>query len=320
MPEVSVVVPVYKVEKFIYRCVDSVLCQTFADFELILVDDGSPDGCGKICDEYAKKDSRIKVIHKSNGGLSDARNVGIDTATGDWLMFLDSDDWLHPETIKKLYDEAIMNDATVSICGFGRTAGENPVVDTEIKAELWTPKKLWFEERVTSTIACAKLYQKSCFEHVRYPVGKLHEDEFVTYRILFAQEKVAFINQPYYAYFTNPNGIMESKWNPSRLDELEAIEAQSDFFEKIGDKNLIEYNENMYLLRLVNAHIKAKSNGYKKECKVLKRKVLFMTLKNPKKVFSEKHIWVPENLFPKSMRIYWFIRSAANKLLGKNKK
>ena len=194
------------------------------------------------------------------------------------------------------------------------------MVDTEIRAELWTPKKLWLEERVTATTAWAKLYLKKCFEHIRYPVGKLHEDEFVTYRILFAQEKVAFINQPYFAYFTNLNGIMESNWNPRRLDELEAIEEQTDFFEKIGDKNLIEYNENMYLFRLVNAHIKAKSNGYKKECKVLKRKVLFMTLKNPKKVFSEKHIWVPENLFPKSMRIYWFIRSAANRLLSKNKK
>lgn len=320
MPEVSVVVPVYKVEKFISRCVDSVLCQTFADFELILVDDGSPDGCGKICDEYAKKDSRIKVIHKSNGGLSDARNVGIDTATGDWLMFLDSDDWLHPETIKNLYDEAIKNDASVSMCGFGRTAGENPVVDTEKRAELWTPKKLWLEERVTATTAWAKLYQKKCFEHVRYPVGKLHEDEFVTYRILFAQEKVAFINQPYYAYFTNPNGIMESKWNPKRLDGLEAIEEQTAFFEKVGDKDLVEYNEGLYHLRLVSAYEKAKTNGYKKECKFLKRKVLFMMLKNPKKFFSEKHIWVPENLFPKSMRIYWFIRSATNRLLSKNKK
>ena len=320
MDIVSIIIPIFKVEEYINRCIDSVLNQIFTNLEIILIDDGSPDGCGKICDEYAKKDSRIKVIHKSNGGLSDARNVGIDTATGDWLMFLDSDDWLHPETIKKLYDEAIKNDATVSICGFGRTAGENPVVDTEIRAELWTPKKLWLEERVTATTAWAKLYQKSGFEHVRYPVGKLHEDEFVTYRILFAQEKVAFINQPYYAYFTNPNGIMESKWNPRRLDELEAIEEQTAFFEKVGDKDLVEYNEGLYLLRLVNAHIKAKSNGYKKECKVLKRKVLFMTLKNPKKFFSEKHIWVPENLFPKPMRIYWLVRSAANRLLSKNKK
>ncbi len=319
MPEVSVVVPVYKVEEYLARCVDSVLRQTFDAFELILVDDGSPDNCGKICDKYAEKDERVKVIHKSNGGLSDARNVGIDAATGEWLMFLDSDDWLHPETIKKLYDEAIENNVDVSICGFGRTVGESPMVDTEKSAELWTPKKFWLEECVTATIACAKLYRKKCFEHIRYPVGKLHEDEFVTYRILFAQERVAFINQPYYAYFKNPNGIMESKWNPGRLNEIEAIEERLGFFKKIGDKDLIEYSEDMYRLRLASAHIKAESNGYKKECKFLKRKVLFMTLKNPKKFFSAKHIWVLENLFPKSMRIYWLIKSATSKILSKNK-
>ena len=120
MPTISVIVPVYKVEKYIHRCVDSILNQTFSDFELILVDDGSPDNCGAICDEYAAKDSRVVVIHQENGGLSAARNAGIDWAFANsdsqWLSFIDSDDWVHPEYLQKLLDTAVNNSAEVAFC------------------------------------------------------------------------------------------------------------------------------------------------------------------------------------------------------------
>ena len=122
---ISVIVPVYKVEEYIYRCVDSILAQSFKDFELILVDDGSPDNCGKICDEYAQKDKRITVIHKENGGLSDARNTGIDWAlkNSNWITFIDSDDWVHTDYLKNLYNAVKENNVDISVCGYVNTTG-----------------------------------------------------------------------------------------------------------------------------------------------------------------------------------------------------
>ena len=137
MKIISVIVPVYKVEKFIHRCIYSILAQTFKDFELILVDDGSPDNCGKICDEYALKDNRIHVIHKENGGLSDARNAGIDWAfansNSEWITFIDSDDWIHPKYLEALYNAVKKSGCEISICGFEETEGNNPNVDEYYK-------------------------------------------------------------------------------------------------------------------------------------------------------------------------------------------
>ena len=116
-PKISIIVPVYKVEKYIHKCIDSILAQTFTDFELILVDDGSPDNCGKICDEYAKEDSRIVVIHKDNGGVSDARNIGISRANGEYIGFVDSDDYIDKDMYKNLYESCLNNKADISIIG-----------------------------------------------------------------------------------------------------------------------------------------------------------------------------------------------------------
>ena len=128
MAEISVIVPVYKVEAFLGRCVDSILSQSFSDFELILVDDGSPDNCGKMCEDYAKQDDRIHVIHQKNGGLSAARNTGIDWtfkhSESRWLAFVDSDDWVHPDYLKILYNTAKHTSCKLSACGFFKTEGE----------------------------------------------------------------------------------------------------------------------------------------------------------------------------------------------------
>ena len=198
MPTISVIVPVYKVEPYLNRCVDSVLRQTYRDFELILVDDGSPDRCGEICDEYARQDSRVHVIHKENGGLSDARNAGIDwvEANSDsrWLIFADSDDWVHPELLARLLDAATAFDLKISVCGYQETEGADPaVLPEDMRPCRWTPKQFYMEHFVNATVAWGKLYSRSCFRDIRYPVGKIHEDEFVTYRLLFAQEAIAVV-------------------------------------------------------------------------------------------------------------------------------
>lgn len=154
MPTISVIVPVYKVEPYLNRCVDSILRQTYQDFELILVDDGSPDRCGEICDGYARQDSRVHVIHKENGGLSDARNAGIDwvEANSDsrWLIFADSDDWVHPELLARLLDAATAFDLKISVCGYQETEGADPAVLPEnMRPCRWTPKQFYMEHLST---------------------------------------------------------------------------------------------------------------------------------------------------------------------------
>lgn len=234
---ISVIVPVYKVERYINRCIESILNQSFKDYELILVDDGSPDKCGKICDEYAEKKDNIYVIHKANGGLSDARNAGIEWAiensNSEWITFIDSDDWIHKDYLKLLYDAAERLQVGVSICGFSRVTDEDmqnlpEVVDGVPK--LWNTEDFFIERNVNAVVAWGKLYKKSLWKNIRYPYGKLHEDEFTTYKLLFQRDKVAVLDTELYFYYKNENGIMNSKWSPKRLDAIEAMQERMHFF------------------------------------------------------------------------------------------
>ena len=260
MPTISVIVPVYKVEPYLNRCVDSILRQTYQDFELILVDDGSPDRCGEICDEYARQDSRVHVIHKENGGLSDARNAGIDwvEANSDsrWLIFADSDDWVHPELLARLLDAATAFDLKISVCGYQETEGADPaVLPEDMRPCRWTPKRFYMGHFVNATVAWGKLYSRSCFRDIRYPVGKIHEDEFVTYRLLFAQKEIAVVPAPLYAYFINPKGIIRSAWSPKRFHAWEAYDQQLAFFTAMGDEKLVKFRVRGYLDNaLANLH------------------------------------------------------------------
>ena len=252
MALISVIVPVYQVEAFLPRCVDSVLNQTFSDFELILVDDGSPDNCGTLCDAYAGQDSRIHVIHQKNGGLSAARNAGMDwvfaNSESQWLTFLDSDDWLHPQTLEILLNAALEHNTNVSVCGFQETTGENPLVDPQsAEVQVWTPKDFYLQQIKNFTVPWGKLYRRDCFETIRYPVGKIHEDEFVTYRILFPQERLAVTALPLYAYFVNPTGITRKAWSAKRLHAWQAYEEQLLFFAQLGDPELQRRNFREYI-------------------------------------------------------------------------
>ena len=255
MPIISVIVPVYKVEKYIHRCVESILNQTFTDFELILVDDGSPDNCGAICDEYAEKDSRVVVIHQENGGLSAARNAGIDWAfansNSEWLTFVDSDDWIHPQMLEKLLGAVRDSSAKISSCGYWE-ATEQTVYELveDASYKLRTSNDFYMAYSISNVVAWGKLYHKSCFQHIRYPVGKIHEDEFVTYRIVYAQEYMAEIPIKLYFYFSNYEGITKRQWTPNRLNALEAFQLQIAFFKKTNrieaEKRIIrKYRDNL---------------------------------------------------------------------------
>lgn len=257
MAQISVIVPVYKVENYLRRCVDSILNQTFRDFELILVDDGSPDCCGRICDEYAASYPFIHVIHRENGGLSAARNSGIDWAFANsgsqYLAFVDSDDWLAPEYLEMLYRAVQETGCAISICGLQRTTGEALPDHQSYDVRVMASEDYYCSPTVhdgVTVVAWNKLYRKDLFSSLRYPEGKLHEDEFTTYRLVFAVDKVAVIQAKLYAYFQNNAGIMRSKWSPRRMHSLEAMEQQIRFAK---EKTVTELWKRVSVLYVFNA-------------------------------------------------------------------
>lgn len=323
MPTISVIVPVYKVEKYIHRCVDSILGQTYEDFELILVDDGSPDNCGAICDEYAAKDSRVVVLHQKNGGLSAARNAGINWAFANsdsqWLSFIDSDDWVHSEYLRRLLDAAQENSVSVSICAYAQTDGQEPEIAQEtLSPVMWNTEKFFVEHNVNATVAWGKLYRKECFAQIRYPLGKLHEDEFTTYKILFRFPSVAVIQAPLYFYYTNPESIMMTAWSAKRLVAYDALEEQIAFFAKNDNCKAKRSVIRRYLksvadrIALLSLDKCENHNHLSNLCK--RKKKFFRSYAKQLDVNDDKDAWVLTQVFPVRMRIYWYKRAFINKL------
>ena len=205
-PQISVIVPVYKVERYLRRCVQSILNQTHSNLEVILVDDGSPDGSGALCDEFAKQDSRVQVIHKDNGGLSDARNAGLSIARGDYVTFVDSDDWIEPDAYEAML--ALAEESGAQLVCAGRydedeTTGQISVGLCPEKRELISDKEalrriLRWDNMDSS--ACDKLYARTLFRDIRYPVGRVVEDVATTYRLVLEAGSVAMLPKPVYHY------------------------------------------------------------------------------------------------------------------------
>ena len=185
MAQISVIVPVYQVEAYLPQCIDGILAQTFRDFELILVDDGSQDRSGAICDEYAGRDERVRVLHKENGGLSDARNAGLEQANGDYFLFVDSDDFIAPMMLERLYAGAQREGADLAICNFRYTfdTKEKKDFSTAMTAEILRGAEIFYNRKNDRshgfwTVAWNKLYKRETFGKLRFRSGKYHEDEF----------------------------------------------------------------------------------------------------------------------------------------------
>lgn len=231
MAEVSIIVPVYQVENYIRQCIDSILVQTFTDFELILVDDGSKDKSGQICDEYAVLDQRVKVIHKENGGLSDARNCGMDQAVGNYFMFVDSDDYIAPTMLEYLYKALMNKEADIAVCNFLHFFEEDRKRDfsTNIQSEVLSGAEIFYSrknERVYGiwTVAWNKLYKRETLGNVRFRFGKYHEDEFWANDIYQMDIKVVTIPECLYYYRQRDNSIMGRKNIKRDFDILEALQ------------------------------------------------------------------------------------------------
>jgi glycosyltransferase involved in cell wall biosynthesis len=241
-PLISVIVPVYKVEQYLHTCIESVLNQTYSNWELILVDDGSPDNCPQICDEYAAKDIRIKVIHKKNGGLSSARNAGLDIAKGDHMSFLDSDDFWSKDYLTILLNLCIKYDADIVQCGFIRgteTVFPNITIGKGIKT---FDNHSIFLKGYAKIIVCAKLYRKCLISEIRMPEGKINEDDFTTWKFYYRAKKILVTNQSLYYYTVNENSIMASQSKMPRLDFIEAYKERIEFFQKNRVKDLEDFS------------------------------------------------------------------------------
>ena len=236
MYQISIIVPVFNVENYLVRCLDSILNQIFTEFKVLLINDGSTDKSGVICDNYAKKDSRISVIHKENGGAATARNIGIEWALKDsesqWITFIDSDDWIHPFFLEFLYKAACESNTFFSICEYVKTSSGIKNVDSCLSWSIMDTEDVFVNNREGVVVPWGKLFRKSDFQSVRFPTVPICEDEFATYKAFFLHQKVSYIKVPLYYYFTNHNSVMNSKWNLNRLYSLEAFKEQMKFFKK----------------------------------------------------------------------------------------
>ena len=277
--DISIIVPIYKVEKQLDRCIKSILNQTFINFELILVDDGSPDNCGKICDEYKRKDKRVKVIHKENGGLSDARNTGLNIATGKYIGFVDSDDIIHPEMYERMYNCINKYNADIVQCKFKKFKSIEDINKlsniNNANIEYYTSKEAiidMIDNNKINVNTWNKLYKRELFENERFPKGKIHEDEFLTYKLIYKSNKVAYINEELYYYYQNDNGIMNGSNLLKRLDRIEALEERSNFFLKYGDKDLYDKSNTALFFALNKLYFIFKRN------KQLKKEITYINL------------------------------------------
>ena len=242
---ISVVIPVFKVEKYLEKCVDSVLAQSYSDLEIILVDDGSPDCCPQICDLYKNKDKRIKVIHKENGGLSSARNIGIEHATGEWIAFIDSDDYIDRDMFQGMLSAAIESKADLVLCNYYYIKENSEIIPKQspLKNEVLNARQAMMKLQKAAPhyyiTAWNKLYKRTLFDQVRFPIGKIHEDQFVVHRLFHECHIIRTLNAYYYYYVQTDQSIMRSAISSRNLDEVEAILDRVTFFGDNGYDEMI---------------------------------------------------------------------------------
>lgn len=220
-PQISVIVPVYKAEPYLRRCVDSILGQTYSNLDVILVDDGSPDRCGAICEEYAAKDGRVRVIHKENGGLSDARNAGLSAMRGEYVTFVDSDDWLEPTALATLYGTMELFRADLVIGGHDRIedgTGRQLSTHASPEASRVMDRSAAMEQALTQGCAAwARLYKKEIHHGIFFPVGEINEDEAIVLSLLERCGRVAETGETVYHYRCRPESITTARFSAGKL-------------------------------------------------------------------------------------------------------
>lgn len=240
MCKISVIVPVYQVEEYIEECINSILKQSFIDFELILVDDGSPDNCPDICDNYARLDDRVKVIHKENGGLSEARNFGIDIAKGDYITFIDSDDWINGKYLHELIYAIEQTKADIACINHILYIAEGTITNScddntlHIYDCIGMLNEQYYQNSIiNSGTATGKLFRRELFKQVRFPVGRIHEDDFTTYKLYYSSKKIVLYKKGLYLYRIRDNSIMRNLNIKSQMDIIVSMEEKLNYIRDI---------------------------------------------------------------------------------------
>lgn len=309
---ISIVVPIYNVEKYLNRCIDSVINQTYKNLEIILVDDGSNDNSGMICDQYAKKDKRIRVIHQDNAGQAAARNLGIELARGKYLAFVDSDDYITLDYIEYLYNLLIKYNADMSICSY-RIITNKKIVDAKqdyFELEYNTSNCLndMLLSRNLTVSPCMKLYKKDLIKNIKFPVGKICEDNGTTYKFIASSKKIIYGNKANYNYYRRNGSTMNQSFSPKYFDILEMTDIMSndltnnykDIIDAINFKNMeVRFtvlrkiaesnNYNLYrneVLRIKKELITYYKSINNKQILSLKDKVGYYSLRLSFKIFS----------------------------------
>lgn len=257
---ISVIVPVYRVEKYLPACIGSILNQTFTDFELILVDDGSPDRCPEICDETAKRDARVRAIHQANQGLSAARNAGIEAAHGAWLSFVDSDDFLAPDFLETLHDAAVRAGADCVLCGVqmtdeaGQKIGQPLSVADGVRTGRSILETLCRAPEIPYLVAWNKLYRRDVFQTLRYPVGMQNEDTYLAAELFDTVQTVICVSKPMYFYRQRADSIMHTAVTTRNLDRMWAFEHCFAYFEARGLEALMPDAEKKMFAKLTGVY------------------------------------------------------------------
>lgn len=290
---ISVVIPVYKIEKYIGSCLESIQKQTYENIEILVVNDGSPDKSAEIAHEYAKNDSRIKVIDKKNGGLSDARNVGIEKAKGNYILLVDGDDYIAENMIEKMYDAIKESKSDLCICSINIVDENGQCAEHEnfkplIEPGIYTKEQMF--EKITDipnwfyVVAWNKLYKREIFDKVKYPKGRIHEDEFVIHHIMDAVDQTICLEDRFYYYVQRNQSIMHADYSIKRMDVADAFLDRTDFF---LNKHKITNAKKMFVrvrAKLIEGYIALNENSkmskedkermmqlHKEYCKVYKK-------------------------------------------------
>ena len=269
---VSIIIPVYNIEDYVDKAVCSAVKQSYTETEIILVDDGSTDKSGKICDEYAKKYNNIRVVHKRNGGLSSARNAGLDAACGDFIMLLDGDDYIALDAVehlmeaqKKTYADIVQYGYIETECGFSEE-----YVNSSVSYELIEDQRLFFERLYTlggeGASACTKLYKRSLFKNLRFKEGILHEDEFMATRMLRTAKSICYTNLKPYFYVMRQGSIIKSDFNLKKLDLFYVKEDRIAALKELGYDELLGREYEGYFSSLINLYCSAAKLGSRVGC------------------------------------------------------
>ena len=274
---VSIIIPVYNAETYLQRCVSSLLGQTYKQIEIILVNDGSSDNSGKLCEEYSKIDDRIKVIHKENGGAATARNKGLDEARGKYICFVDSDDYVSCEYIETLYNLLVENNADIAQCDYLLTfKGDSQIPKKEKVVSNYTGmemlKRFQIENdfRIKLVVVWNKIYKREIFDDIRFPEGIIYEDEAIIPKILFKAKRITYTTEKLYAYFMSENSVMRSEFSLKRLDYLTAIQERISFYEKVELSEFYYCDLQKYIASASNLYTKVFDKSVKK---LLRKKI-----------------------------------------------